>query len=304
MSQLRCTNSYSESTAQTGDFAPGWTPVSWIHGYNSSIPLSERPRLERAFLFTPPSENSYKFDGKITSYPSGGYVADLTEDPDEASRLLAELESSHWIDQYSRAVVIEFNVLNPNSKLFNEVVLAFEYTNDGSSLWTSNVNVIQLYRYAGSAGVVALLSEIGCGIFVLVITILEVIKIVRMRLRYFKEIWNVAQWSAIVLFYVAVGLYTMRCLWTVWVVEDLMNNPGNINLFISSKPFYFTAEPFCHSTFNLTDSRADFRQNYISSQILSLAKKLTRRFRPSLPKILQWGQKMRNLASIFDPNRI
>jgi len=157
-------------------------------------------------------------------------------------------------------VVIEFNVLNPNSKLFNEVVFAFEYTSDGSSLWTSNVNVIQLYRYAGSAGVVALLSEIGCAIFVLVITVLEVIKIVRMRLRYFREIWNVLQWSALVLFYIAVGLYTMRCLWTVWVVEDLMNNPGNIRLFITPKPFYFTAVPFCHSTFNLTDGRADFRQ--------------------------------------------
>jgi len=99
MSHLRCTNSYSDWTAQTADFVPGWTPVSWIHEYNSSVPLSERPRLERAFHFTPASESSYKFDGKVTSYPSGGYVADLTEDPDKARRLLAELESSQWIDQ-------------------------------------------------------------------------------------------------------------------------------------------------------------------------------------------------------------
>ena len=43
-----------------------------------------------------------------------------------------------------------------------------------------------------------------------------------------NEVWNVLQWSALIMFYVAVVLYTMRCLWTVWVVEDLMNNPGNI----------------------------------------------------------------------------
>jgi len=48
----------------------------------------------------------------------------------------------------------------------------------------------------------------------------------RMRLRYFKEVWNVIQLAAIILFYIAVALYTMRSLWTVWVVEDLMNNPG------------------------------------------------------------------------------
>jgi len=122
--------------------------------------------------------------------------------------------------------LVEFSFLNPNSKLFNQVILSFEYTSDGSTLITATVNAVQLYRYAGSAGVVALLSEIGCAIFVLVVTILEVIKIVRLRLNYFKELWNVIQWVTIMLFYVAVGLYTMRCLWTVWVVEDLMNNPG------------------------------------------------------------------------------
>jgi len=65
----------------------------------------------------------------------------------------------------------------------------------------TNVNVVQLYRYAGSAGVVALLSEILCAVFVLVITVVEVVKICRMRLSYFKQVWNVLQWSAMILFY-------------------------------------------------------------------------------------------------------
>jgi len=88
-----------------------------------------------------------------------------------------------WLDQYTRAVLIEFNVLNPNSKLFNQVIIAFEYTNDGGTLWKVSVEVVQLYRYAGSAGVVALLSEILCAIFVLVITVWEIIRVCRMRLR-------------------------------------------------------------------------------------------------------------------------
>ena len=162
----------------------------------------------------------------MTTYPSGGYVADLTEHADQASSLIQDLEANHWIDQYTRAVLVEFNVLNPNSKLFNQVILVFEYTADGGTLWTTKVNVVQLYRYAGSAGVVALFSEIACGIFVLVVTILEVIKLCQMRSRYFKEVWNVIQWVAIMLFYIAVVLYMMRSLWTVRVVEDLMNNPG------------------------------------------------------------------------------
>ena len=227
MSQLRCTYSYKDDTADRRHYVPGWVPTTWIHGYNSSAPRSSRTRIEGAFLYTSAAEDEYPFDGKIATYPGGGYVADLTEHADEAASLIDELEANQWIDEYTRAVLLEFNVLNANTKLFNQVMLVFEYTTDGSTLWTASVKAVQLYRYAGSAGVVALLSEIACGIFVLVITVIEIVKIVRMRMRYFKEAWNVLLWSALVLFYIAVGLYTMRCLWTVWVVEDLMNNPGN-----------------------------------------------------------------------------
>jgi len=232
MSQVRCTNSYSDVTADTNDYIPGWIPPTWMHGYNASIPWSSRSRLERAFLFTPPTEDDYPSTGKITTYPSGGYVADLTEHADQASSLIQDLEANHWIDEYTRAVLLEFNILNPNSKLSSQVILIFEYTPDGSTLWKTNVNVVQLYRYAGSAGVVALLSEILCAIFVFVITVLELIKVCRMRLRYLKEVWNVLQCSTLILFYMAVVLYTMRSLWTVWVVEDLMNNPGKQTRFI------------------------------------------------------------------------
>ena len=215
MRQVRCTQSFNEFTAETSDFLPRWIKPSWMHGYNTSMPWSSRTRLERAFLFSTPTESEYGFGGKIADYPAGGYVADLTEHVDQASSLLRELETHQWVDQYTRAVIIEFNLLNPNSKLFNQVMLVFEYIPDGSTLFTTNINVVQLYRYAGSAGVVALLSEIACGIFVFVITIMELIKIVRLRLRYFKDFWNVLQWSALILFYIAVALYTMRSLWTV-----------------------------------------------------------------------------------------
>jgi len=89
--------------------------------YNVSWPWGARTRLERAFLYTTPTDSEYSFGGKIASYPAGGYVADLTENVDEAGDLIHDLEANNWIDQFTRAVLIEFNVLNPNSKLFNQV---------------------------------------------------------------------------------------------------------------------------------------------------------------------------------------
>ena len=222
---VRCTKDYSDSTAATSDFAPGWLP-STIPVYNQSILWIETTRLESAFLYTSAAEDEYPFNGKIATYPGGGYVADLTEHADEAASLIDELEANRWIDEYTRAVLLEFNVLNANTKLFNQVMLVFEYTTDGSTLWTASVKAVQLYRYAGTAGVVALLSEIACVILMVVLTIVELISICRLRLKYFAEVGNVLQLAALVVFYVAVAIYTTRCLWTVWLIEDLVNNPG------------------------------------------------------------------------------
>jgi len=63
---------------------------------------------------------------------------------------------------------------------------------------------------------VALLSEIACGIFVLVITVWEAVKLYRLRFKYFSEVWNVLQLSALVLFYIAVVVYTLRLVITRW----------------------------------------------------------------------------------------
>ena len=73
------------------------------HEYDTSVPWQNRSRLDRAFLYTSPAEDEYSFGGKIATYPSGGYVADLT-DADQASSLIQELEANHWVDQYKQAV--------------------------------------------------------------------------------------------------------------------------------------------------------------------------------------------------------
>jgi len=54
----------------------------------------------------------------------------------ETTSLIQDLEANPWIDEYTRAVLIEFNVLSPNNKLFNHIILLFEYMTDGSTLVT------------------------------------------------------------------------------------------------------------------------------------------------------------------------
>ena len=166
------------------------------------------------------------FAGQLAFYAGGGYVANLGETSDSAAAVVNDLEAEGWIDQYTRAVFVEIATWNPNSGLFNLAVVLLEYPPEGKVLWSTRMDVVQLYRYSPPGGPLALLVEIICITFVTIITILEVRRIVREQHRYFETVWNIVQLLSLALFYAAVCVYAMRCMWTVWTVDDMINNPG------------------------------------------------------------------------------
>ena len=73
---------------------PGWIPVPWTDTYNATTPPVTLTRLQRSFLYTPPTDGEASYTGQITTYPAGGYVADLTEYPYKAAHLIHALEAN------------------------------------------------------------------------------------------------------------------------------------------------------------------------------------------------------------------
>lgn len=224
--KARCTNSYSSSTEDKDNYKPGWSSVANL-SYFIDARTNHLDSYRMSFIYrTSEDLGGEPFDGYMASYSGGGYVANLGLTYESASDMIRNLSMGRWVDVYSRAVMVEFNVFNPGSRLANLVVVLFEYPSTGQIMWSRRVETVQLYRYTGSNGVVALISEVACAIFVLVITVFELRKICRSRMAYMRSFWNCIQLLTLVLFFVAVGLYTIRCLSTMKVVEKMMNHPG------------------------------------------------------------------------------
>ena len=220
--KYRCVPSYSSSEEETDDYAPGWV-VNQDGNRTDVDALSEAYRHKTAEEL-----DGNIYIGIMDTYPGGGYVADLGLTAIEAGNMVENLRLNRWIDQFTRVVFFEFNSWNPNSQLFNAFQLVFEMTPIGEILWSASVENVQLYRYAGASGVLALAVEIGCGAFVFVIIVLEGLKLRRLRFGYFRHFWNYVQFVSLSLFVVAAIMYIMRSIWTTRSVEDLMNNPGMV----------------------------------------------------------------------------
>ena len=225
---LRCTNSYSKADEDTRAYYLSWL-IQFTTTENLTASNDQLTDLRKAFIYSTESEiNGYPYDGLLETYSGGGYVANLGDTLESASDMINALESNRWIDVYTRAIFVEFNLFNPNTAMANTGKVILEFSSQGNKLWSTRMDVVQLYRYTGPNGVINLLSEIACAIFVIVISILEARKIYENRQLYFSSFWNCIQIIILILFFASVGLYTTRCLWTMWVVEDLMNNPGEL----------------------------------------------------------------------------
>ena len=138
------------------------------------------------------------------------------------------MKDSGWLDYNTRAVFLEFNVWNANTNLFNMVTLLVEFSTSGYSTFSHTIETVRLYRYNGGGGVLALVSEIACIIFIIVMAVLETRKMIQKRGSYFRSVYNITQILIVLLFVVALVMYIYRSLWTIRTVEELMNNRGKV----------------------------------------------------------------------------
>ena len=87
------------------------------------------------------------FWAKRSIFAGGGYVANLGNNEADALSLLDDLIRFKWLDRYSRALMIEFNVLNANTNLFKYVLVCVEFSIEGSYLLTVDIGTVVLYRF-------------------------------------------------------------------------------------------------------------------------------------------------------------
>ena len=85
----------------------------------------------------------------MASYTQGGYNANLGNTPSESQAVIHDLENNIWIDKYTRALFVEFNIFNPGSGLANLVIILLELPTNGDNVWSTRIETVQLYRYSG-----------------------------------------------------------------------------------------------------------------------------------------------------------
>ena len=120
---MECRSDYSFFREEKRSFQPGWTDTM-TSTYNRV--------LRRAFEYQTGDElDAYVYNGQHEVYASGGYVYECRGRLSDLRSNLSLLHQLGWIDQHTRAVIIQLTLYNPNVQLFTAVTFLVEFLATG-----------------------------------------------------------------------------------------------------------------------------------------------------------------------------
>ncbi len=196
-----CVPEYSIFNEEKGAFYPGWNlslPVVTDGNVTTPLKMNISSDLMNAFVFKKAKElKSYSHTGTYTTYSGGGYHIFLNNQNND---VLEKLQLMKWIDEKTRAVFIEFALMNVNIDSFMYGVILFEFLPSGNVIKSFTLNPLNLSTEAIYN--MASMSNL-CNMIYLAFTIVFILKKVHKALKkegwsHFKQFWNYVDWAIIV----------------------------------------------------------------------------------------------------------
>ena len=128
--------------------------------------------------------------GRFAVYHGGGYLANLGYNKLAARRVINDLVENSWIDSRTRAVIVEFSLLNPSTNILSVMSYFYEILPSGFSGTFKSYGMLPLASTDSQAHNTYLFFVLLFGVFLLCYFIMECIKLFRQKCSYFKSLWN------------------------------------------------------------------------------------------------------------------
>jgi len=112
----------------------------------------------------------FPYFGQHGTYHAGGYNVPLGKTRASGLRLATFLQQRGWLDERTRAVIVELILYNPHANLFSMVTLVVEFTNLGAAYRGAEVVTLRLMQ---QEAILLLALRAVLAVFILVFVIKE-----------------------------------------------------------------------------------------------------------------------------------
>ncbi|CAF0819785.1 unnamed protein product, partial [Didymodactylos carnosus] len=202
---FHCRDDYSWWDDDTKNYKTGWNGLlngTFVNNDNST------KRCKTPWCYQNSARTkSGPLSAVYSTYKGGGYLFTLGRTYEKARILLEELKEQKWLDQLTRALVIDFSLYNANVNLFVSITLSLEFTSMGSVINDYKIKVFRLYDHLGGYAIIVLIFEIFFCIFTIYALTHEILLIIKQKKLYFKKFWNLHGFITVAFSITAIGMY-------------------------------------------------------------------------------------------------
>ncbi|XP_035688489.1 polycystic kidney disease protein 1-like 2 [Branchiostoma floridae] len=200
-----CTPTSPTPTSTVGTPTPP-TPTSTmdtVTGADCVSSLLTAEELETPWKYNHDASliNSFPYFGQHGTYRAGGYNVPLGKTRASGLRLATFLQQRGWLDERTRAVIVELILYNPHANLFSMVTLVVEFTNLGAAYRGGEVVTLRLMQ---QEAILLLALRAVLAVFILVFVIKEAERLFSRPMEYLKDFW-----SWVELLVIAIGIATL-----------------------------------------------------------------------------------------------
>ncbi|XP_059084074.1 uncharacterized protein LOC131881274 [Tigriopus californicus] len=213
----KCTGDGGLTTEDERDWCLGWVPST-----------SDNCTKSEEFEYTDSSElQSASQSAAIRTYGGGGYILRLTGFIEELNSKIETLKTENWVDNRTRALIVEFSVYNAQVNMFGIVTCIAEFVGGGISP-DYRIDVIRLFTQTEGFGYVVQAAEVlfVCSIFYYIINIITAIRKEGCS-SFFSNAWNIADVITVTLSLFALTLYVAKKVVVIEMTKEFGETRGN-----------------------------------------------------------------------------
>ena len=225
-----CFTPYSFGAEDKASYLPSWRK----HGRNTSNRINQSPWVYHSAGETGTSS----VRGRHQTFSGGGYLIPVWSSRNSKMvESLEKLRKALWVDNNTRAVVLEFTVFNPTYNVFASVQLWFEFTNIG--LIDSSYHDIAIYQVHSLVNIRDLYRMFFQAAYLIVMIIYSIkmaLHVWDMRhslWQYFATIWTLTELPIIILSYACVPMIVWQYVVANNISVEIQNSRGKKFISIS-----------------------------------------------------------------------
>ncbi|XP_040185090.1 polycystic kidney disease protein 1-like 2 [Rana temporaria] len=196
-----CRAPYSLDTEDMEHYGEGWNSSAFTNATNT----------DSAWYYKSQSKlRGHPTWGRLATYRGGGYVVHLGSDRTTARRILRNLFNNVWLDDFTRALFVEFTIYNANVNLFCIVRVMFETNALGTFMTHADLQSVRLYPYTDGLHIFVVAAEVIYFLFVIYYMVVQGKLMKTLKWGYFRSKWNLLELALILISWSALSVFVKR----------------------------------------------------------------------------------------------